>query len=357
MWSEDDAMRVLVLGGTRFFGRATVERLIEHGHRVTVLSRGVTPLPFSPDAVRHLRCDRNERGAAAELLSGEPPFDVVFDNSAMTESAVREVLEGIRPPVRYILTSSGAVYHRPHETPMERLPGVAERPEEYDPFDFLRPLREDRVPLDSKWLEREIAAEEPGYRRGKLEAERVLIEMTRGNRTSPVILRPPQIEGPRDPTGRTEFFARRVRDGRGVILPADGAGGVFQKVFSEDLAELVVDAVECPEQIEGAYNVAREEIFTMERYLGGLALILGVDAPPIHYLSRAQIRDSLGANYRVPVPSPKVADVSRAKTQLGFEPKEYSYRMTSTLRWILDRAAAPGYSELRERELKILARL
>ncbi|MFP4200694.1 MAG: hypothetical protein ACLFS8_04680, partial [Clostridia bacterium] len=112
-----------------------------------------------------------------------------------------------------------------------------------------------------------------------------------------------------------------------------------------------------PGRVEGAYNAAREEVFTMERYLRGLALVLGVDPPPIYYLPLADIEESLGVDYRVPVPSPKVMDVSRAKAHLGFEPGEYQVRMASTLRWILKRPAAPGYSDLREREIELLSRL
>lgn len=37
-------MNILVLGGTRFVGRAIVDRLAE-GHDVTLLNRGTRPLP------------------------------------------------------------------------------------------------------------------------------------------------------------------------------------------------------------------------------------------------------------------------------------------------------------------------
>ena len=32
--------KILVLGGTRFFGRKLVERLLKEGHDVTIMTRG-----------------------------------------------------------------------------------------------------------------------------------------------------------------------------------------------------------------------------------------------------------------------------------------------------------------------------
>jgi nucleoside-diphosphate-sugar epimerase len=37
---------ILVLGGTRFFGRKLVELLIDDGHHVSILTRGQSGSPF-----------------------------------------------------------------------------------------------------------------------------------------------------------------------------------------------------------------------------------------------------------------------------------------------------------------------
>ncbi len=346
-------MNLLVLGGTRFFGRRAVEMLLERGHDVTVLSRGVTPLPWPRGTVEHLGCDRNVRGEPSRSLRGRD-FDAVFDNSAMDGGAVREVLDVLPGLARYVLTSSGAVYQRPGSPALEELVhGVPSRPH-HDPFGAMRLLSEDDAPFEINWLRGEVADEVPGYRRGKLEAELALAEAGPGSGPAPIVLRPPQIEGPRDPTGRTEFFARRVADGGGILLPAEGRGGVFQKVFSEDLAAAAVAAVESAPGIRGPFNVAGPEIMTMERYLYALALVLDLSPPRILYAPAEEIRNALGRSYAPPVPGSKVVDISRARAQLDFCPRRYVDRMRDTLEWIFDRAPAPGLAAAREREIDFL---
>ncbi len=345
-------MKILVLGGTRFFGRYAVHLLVSRGHEVVVLSRGVTPFPFD-DRVGHVRADRNSPGDVASSLSGET-FDAVFDNSAMSGAAVQEVLHVLSHPGKYVLTSSGAVYHGPGEPPLEELSSGADHRDGYDPFANMHILSEDDAPAKCGWLQKEISLEAPGYRRGKLEAESVLVGVLGAGGIPNAILRPPQIEGPRDPTGRTEFFARRVGDGRGILLPEESRGGVFQKVFSGDLASAVVSILESESGFSGAFNVAGPQIMTMERYCYGLAIILGVPRPEITYVPRELIRRRLGPNYSVPVPSPKIVSTDRLETTFGFQGTPYADWMGATLRWIMSREVPRGYPAIRQREIELM---
>lgn len=52
--------KVLVLGGTRYFGRELVKNLIERGNDVTVGTRGVTEDEFG-DKVNRIKIDRNSK--------------------------------------------------------------------------------------------------------------------------------------------------------------------------------------------------------------------------------------------------------------------------------------------------------
>ena len=49
-------MKILVLGGTRFFGKRAVEKLVDNGHEVTIATRGNTPAPFD-ERVKHVILD------------------------------------------------------------------------------------------------------------------------------------------------------------------------------------------------------------------------------------------------------------------------------------------------------------
>ena len=68
-------MRVLVIGGTLFIGRAMVEKLLARGDEVAIMHRG-EGTPFG-GRVREIRCDRNDVNAVRAALSGEA-FDEVL---------------------------------------------------------------------------------------------------------------------------------------------------------------------------------------------------------------------------------------------------------------------------------------
>jgi nucleoside-diphosphate-sugar epimerase len=100
-------MNILVLGGTRFFGKTLVEQLGSAGHAVTVLSRGKLP---PPAGAAHLVADRADPAALASALAGRS-FDVVIDNVAMTAAHVSAALDAIGDRTgHYVLTSTAAVY-------------------------------------------------------------------------------------------------------------------------------------------------------------------------------------------------------------------------------------------------------
>jgi len=48
-------IRVLVIGGTTFFGKAIVEELLEAGHKVSVFSRGQKRPAFFEQGVEHIQ--------------------------------------------------------------------------------------------------------------------------------------------------------------------------------------------------------------------------------------------------------------------------------------------------------------
>ena len=67
-------MRILVLGGTRFVGRAYVEEALALGHEVTLFNRGRT----GPDLFPGVERLRGDRDADLTALRGRT-WDVVFD--------------------------------------------------------------------------------------------------------------------------------------------------------------------------------------------------------------------------------------------------------------------------------------
>lgn len=112
-------MRLLMLGGTEFVGRAVVESALARGWEVTVFHRGRHE---PPAGVRSLLGDRTAPDGLAALVdastaapaSGGDGWDVVVDTWSAAPRAVRDtarLLSGVAE--RYVYVSSCSVYAWP----------------------------------------------------------------------------------------------------------------------------------------------------------------------------------------------------------------------------------------------------
>ena len=79
-------MRVLVIGGTRFIGRATVPELLRRGHEVTVFHRGSSPNPVGDRVAERLgdRLDADSVRRAIESASFDGVVDIAYAWDART---------------------------------------------------------------------------------------------------------------------------------------------------------------------------------------------------------------------------------------------------------------------------------
>lgn len=102
-------MDLLVLGGTRFVGRALVVDALARGWRVTALNRGKSGWTLPPE-VEHLAVDRSDPEALAAALDGRA-FDAAVDTWAGAPKLVQSAanaLVGKTPRLGYV--SSISVY-------------------------------------------------------------------------------------------------------------------------------------------------------------------------------------------------------------------------------------------------------
>jgi 2'-hydroxyisoflavone reductase len=239
-------MRILVIGGVLFIGRAIVERLVARGHEVSVLHRR-SRHDLGPQ-VRNLQADRGDLTTLSQVI-GEGRFDAVFDTAydwekgttaAQVEAAARSCGEALG---RYVFMSSIAAYG----------PGLNHRES--------APLVPDDYPNP--------------YAMHKASSERALFRM-RANSGLPVTtFRPPFVHGPRQPLDREQFFWDRMRDQRPIILPDDG-NAPMQWVFVSDLAEACVRSIEVPEAAGEAFNIAHVEPLTQRSFVETLARVAAV---------------------------------------------------------------------------------
>jgi 2'-hydroxyisoflavone reductase len=214
-------MRILVLGGTRFAGRAIVDAALGRGDTITLFNRGKTNPGLYP-GVETVIGDRTEDLSA---LDGHE-FDVVMDVACYDPAVARRSAEAFRDRTgRYVFVSSVSVYadQSTTEAQLEDAPLAVRKPELPDYPD--------------------------NYGANKALCEGIVAEVF-GDRA--LIGRPGLISGPHDPTDRFPYWPRRIAAGGRVLAPGD-AGDLTQVIDVRDLAAFLLDA--CHRDRGGVYNL------------------------------------------------------------------------------------------------------
>jgi nucleoside-diphosphate-sugar epimerase len=302
-------MRVLVIGGTAFIGRTTVERLVQRGHDVTILHR--RPDHDLGAEVHNIQADRRDLPAVTRAVrdgGSHAVFDFAYDWQKGTppehvEAAARACGDALQ---RYVFMSSMAAYQ----------PGVNLR--ESDPL----------VPDD---------APNP-YAVHKAAAERMLFRMHAESGFPVTTFRPPFVHGPHQPFDREQFFWDRIRAGRPIILP-DGGETPMQWVFVSDLAEVCVRAIEVPEASGEAFNFAHYEKLTQRSFVETLARVAGLEARFVS-VARSKIQSAggqlMGGNIYfgdyLDLP-PYTTVIEKAPRILGVEPTPFEAALKESFSW------------------------
>lgn len=203
-------MRILVLGGTAFVGRAFVDAAAAAGHELTLFNRGRT----EPGLFAEHERVRGDRETDLGALRGRH-FDAVYDSSGYTPGVVRRSV-GELAYDRYVFVSTISVYADP---------SVAGRDED-------APLLETG----------------DGYGALKVASERVLPPDV-------LIIRPGIVAGAHDTTDRFPHWVRARAAGGRFEAPAPPQREV-QLIDARDLAAFTVAQLE--RRATGPYNVAGE---------------------------------------------------------------------------------------------------
>jgi 2'-hydroxyisoflavone reductase len=214
-------VRILVLGGTRFVGRAVVEAALGRGDTVTMFNRGITNRGLFP-GVETVIGDRSEDLYAL----GRREFDAVVDVACYDPAAARVSAGALAGRVgRYVFVSTVSVYadQSTTEAQTEDAPLAELKPDVADPLE--------------------------NYGANKALCEAVIREAY-GERA--LIGRPGLISGPHDPTDRFPYWPRRIARGGRVLAPGD-AGDLTQVIDVRDLAAFLLDGIH--RHRGGVYNL------------------------------------------------------------------------------------------------------
>lgn len=104
-------MKILIIGGTRYFGIPMTNDLIRKGHDITIATRGNTKDTYG-SSVSRIVFDRSDENSVRASLRQER-YDVIIDKIAYSSNDVRRILDNAECG-RYILMSSSAVYGNIH---------------------------------------------------------------------------------------------------------------------------------------------------------------------------------------------------------------------------------------------------
>lgn len=174
-------MKVLVLGGTRFFGVHMVNSLLRKGHNVTIATRGKATDMFG-DTVERIIIERTNPDDLSEAFERKY-FDVVCDNLAYCSNDVKYLLDSLNCG-RYVMTSSASVYAKQHLNTYEG---------EFDPHFH-----------NLKWCSRQ----DYPYDEIKRQAECALVKEY--TKFSSVSVRFPYVIGEDDYTQRLYFYTEQI---------------------------------------------------------------------------------------------------------------------------------------------------
>ncbi len=217
-------MKLLVLGGTEFVGRAVVEAALERGWEVTAFNRGNRQPP--PD-VRSLHGDRTSPEGLAALTADDTRWDAVVDTWTGAPKTVLDTARLLKDRVeRYAYISTRSVYTWPWPT----LGGLAEE----------GPLVEGAADADAT----DYAADKRGGELAVLDAfgpDRALL------------VRAGLILGPYENVGRLPYWLNRIARGGEVLAPGPRDMPI-QYIDARDLAAWLLSALD--KGLNGPYDLA-----------------------------------------------------------------------------------------------------
>jgi UDP-glucose 4-epimerase len=247
-------MRIAVIGGTRFIGRAAVEELAAAGHELLLVHRGTTEPEGLPKA-QHLHAERAELpDHKAELAAFRP--DAALDCRALTRADAENVVAAMPATTRLVVVSSMDVY---------RAFGAVNAGTETDPvpMDEDSPVRSERYPYRGLVPDR--------YDYDKLDVEDVYLP--RGATS----VRLPMVYGERDYQRREEYILRRVRASR-TRIPVGAGKWLACRGYVRDLARGIRLTLESNAARGEALNLCEDRTYSVGLWSRMILEAAGSDA-------------------------------------------------------------------------------
>ena len=303
-------MKALVLGGTYFIGKVLTQKLLETGnYEVTLLNRGTKEREIESLPLNLIKADRTDAEGMRKTLNNKV-FDVVFDMSAYNEKDVSLAVSALNRRVgQYIFCSSVAVCRQPP--------------------DFW-PLTEDHPKC--------ISVEDGEYGFNKWQTESFLWDKWRKRELNVTVVRPVYVYGPYNYRKREALIFEKAL--KRLPFNVCGSGeNIVQFGFVEDLAEAMLLMANNKLAYGEAFNVSGNELVTVDTFIRLTANAVGKSINIIHGSEDIPGESDLFPKIH------RFADISKAKTILGIEPKfSLSEGLKRTAKWFLKSVEKGGIS-------------
>ncbi len=258
-------MKILVIGGSYFFGRWFVQ-YAQKENEVTVVNRGNVPIGL--ETVREVVADRHDADALSKLK--EIDYDCIVDFCGYEEGDIKTIVDVIgKKGKRYIFVSTVDVYKK----------GAA-------PL-----LREDAL-IEDPHLEGPVGE----YITGKIKLESELVEACKEAEMEYVSVRPAILYGPANYAPRETLFFDWIRGAGQIVLPEED-DGKFQLIYVEEAANMILRI--CGLQYaQKAYNLCPCEIDDYDVLANALREATGVDFKEL----RLPVKDIISRGIPLPFP-------------------------------------------------------
>ncbi|XP_076332751.1 uncharacterized protein LOC143237408 [Tachypleus tridentatus] len=322
---------ILVFGGNGFIGSDCVN-VLKKEHKITLVNRG-TPywdaekrvLPY----VTLVSCDRNaglENCAKfMQYLEQISNIDFVIDFSGYRPEVIQNACKVLRGKVgTYIYISSDSVYEvsaKNHTSPSKETD--AERP--------------------SSTEEQERLNSFDPYGHNKLVCEEILRKQRNEGGFPYIVLRLPDVIGPRDTTNRWwtyQLWLQLVNStGRPVLIPEKDMSITSSLVFVKDVAKILPKLFELASEknravLDHSFNLAFSEHFTVRMILDKMQDILGLHGVEYQYINSEEIFEIYSSVFSFHI-FPSVfqgpVDISSAQNVLGWSPTSWNIAATDTV--------------------------
>ncbi len=315
-------MRLLLIGGPRFLGRAVTEAALAAGHEVTFFNRGKTNPELYPEVERLV----GDRTGELDALRGRS-WDAVVDTCGYLPETVRASASALADSGTYCFVSSISVYRdftkvNDEESPVAELgdlPAEEVTEESYGP---LKALCEDAA--------RDVF----------------------GARA--LVVRPGLIVGPHDPTGRFTYWPHRIARGGEVLAPAPPESPT-QVIDVRDLGAWIVEL--CARRASGTYNATHPGV-SLEQLLSTCRQVASSDAEITWVSPEFLVEHDVGEWMELPLwlVDPALEYADRVDVSRALEAGLTFRRLEETVRGTLDEAETTDAAGLRpEREAELLA--